>query len=265
MKARFILTASLLLNLILFGVVLWLRHQPSEPTLATPSLTTSPETPPTLQPASPQPFRWSQLESSNYPTYIANLRGIGCPELTVREIITADVADLFAPRRDPLLAKLAGGGMSAERSQAEGALRQLEQEENSIVRRLFGIPDPVDPAGSASAQANVPASPVRARWPVVEDTNVTMPLVFQAVDSNTVTLTADELQTFDEVRESFRSELGTNQDVNSPEYLHNWQRAQKQADNLLDARLGRQAVLKYAAGVENQNQATAGAAGGPGN
>jgi hypothetical protein len=263
MKARFILTASLLLNLILFGVVLWLHRGASEPAIAAQSLTTSQETPPVIQQASPQPFHWSQLESSNYPTYIANLRGIGCPELTVREIITADVADLFAPRREPLLTKLAGVSAPAERSQAERALRQLDQEETSVVRRLFGIADPAAPDAPAPDQATASPSPLRNRRPAIEDTNAIMPLVFQSVDSKTVTLTADELQTIDEVRELFKAELGTNQDVNSPEYLRSWQNAQKQADNLLDARLGRQAVLKYAVGV--QNQAAAGAEAGPGN
>ena len=35
-------------------------------------------------------FRWSQLESTDYRQYIANLRAIGCPELTLRDIIMTD-------------------------------------------------------------------------------------------------------------------------------------------------------------------------------
>jgi hypothetical protein len=44
-------------------------------------------------------FSWREIESEDYPTYIINLRGIGCPEQTVRDIIIADVNTLFARRR----------------------------------------------------------------------------------------------------------------------------------------------------------------------
>src|SRR5690349_13940800 len=41
-------------------------------------------------------FDWRQMESEDYQQYLANLRAIGCPEKTVRDIILADVNDLFA-------------------------------------------------------------------------------------------------------------------------------------------------------------------------
>ncbi len=43
-------------------------------------------------------FSWRDLESSDYPTYIANLRDIGCPEQTIRDIIITDVNALFSRR-----------------------------------------------------------------------------------------------------------------------------------------------------------------------
>lgn len=43
-------------------------------------------------------FDWSQLESEDYKTYIERLRGIGCPEQTIRDIIIADLDKLMAPR-----------------------------------------------------------------------------------------------------------------------------------------------------------------------
>ena len=42
---------------------------------------------------------WSHVESPDYATYIANLRSIGCPEQTIRDIIIADVNALYAKRR----------------------------------------------------------------------------------------------------------------------------------------------------------------------
>src|SRR5438128_434978 len=46
-----------------------------------------------------QIFSWQELEAADYPTYIANLRQIGCPEQTIRDIIIADVNALYARKR----------------------------------------------------------------------------------------------------------------------------------------------------------------------
>lgn len=42
-------------------------------------------------------LHWAQLESEDYHEYIARLRGIGCPEATIRDIIIADLDKLLAP------------------------------------------------------------------------------------------------------------------------------------------------------------------------
>lgn len=44
-------------------------------------------------------FHWSQIESDDYAVFIENLRSIGCPEVTIRDIIVADVNEMFARRR----------------------------------------------------------------------------------------------------------------------------------------------------------------------
>src|ERR1051326_8463047 len=44
-------------------------------------------------------FSWREVESPDYPTYITNLRNIGCPEQTIRDIIIADINSLYARRR----------------------------------------------------------------------------------------------------------------------------------------------------------------------
>jgi hypothetical protein len=45
---------------------------------------------------------WRAVESADYKQYIANLRAIGCPEETIRDIITADVNKLFEDRKRAL-------------------------------------------------------------------------------------------------------------------------------------------------------------------
>lgn len=47
----------------------------------------------------PHLLSWRDIESDDYFTYIDNLRAIGCPEATVRDIIVADVNTLFARRQ----------------------------------------------------------------------------------------------------------------------------------------------------------------------
>jgi len=50
-------------------------------------------------------FHWREVEAADYKEYIAKLRGIGCPEATIRDIIIADIDKLYEPRiialRDP--------------------------------------------------------------------------------------------------------------------------------------------------------------------
>ena len=43
-------------------------------------------------------FTWESVESGDYLTYIENLRSIGCPEETIRDIIGADVNKLYEQR-----------------------------------------------------------------------------------------------------------------------------------------------------------------------
>ena len=52
---------------------------------------------PTNAPA--QSFDWRRVESGDYRQYLANLRSIGCPEETIRDIIRADVNQLYEEKK----------------------------------------------------------------------------------------------------------------------------------------------------------------------
>ena len=45
--------------------------------------------------AESKPFRWSQLDAKDYHDYVKNLRAFGCPEPTIRAIVTADVHAVY--------------------------------------------------------------------------------------------------------------------------------------------------------------------------
>jgi hypothetical protein len=44
-------------------------------------------------------FNWSQIDSTDYRQYITNLRAVGCPETTIKDIVLTDVMRLYAQRR----------------------------------------------------------------------------------------------------------------------------------------------------------------------
>jgi hypothetical protein len=88
-------------------------------------------------------FTWQQVESTNYVEFVKNLRAIGCPEQTIRDIITSEAGRLFAHRKltevvypnyewwrsDP--------DAEAERA-AAGKIQSLESERRDLLTSLLG-------------------------------------------------------------------------------------------------------------------------------
>jgi len=72
------------------------QNPPAVPTHAESPAVSRPQVPPARPPA--KVFDWQTVESTDYKAYIANLRAIGCPEATIRDIIRADVKNLFDAR-----------------------------------------------------------------------------------------------------------------------------------------------------------------------
>jgi hypothetical protein len=187
-----------------------------------------------LSSASDSPnFRWSQLESTNYRTYMGNLRAIGCPERTLRDIIVADVDGLYASRR----AELQHTFSHSEGQALAKALSQLQRDETAVLAALFG--QQVGPVENALQNP----VPVRTRRESVRDAMVTMPLVFQSVDPSTVNVTEQQAQIINELRQGFEDDLGgTSQDPNDPAYRERWKVAQRGSDEALMGALGRKFV-----------------------
>jgi hypothetical protein len=109
---RTLVLISICLNVVLaLWVVALLQARHRAPAGKPTSIRTSGPAVPTAQPsgrisvrsqstaASAQAqFEWRQVESEDYKQYVANLRAIGCPEKTIREIVLADANDLFASK-----------------------------------------------------------------------------------------------------------------------------------------------------------------------
>ena len=160
MNARPLLLLSIGLNVVLAGTLVWThpakpRETPvsaistAEPATAIPITDKKQveETVPVAAEVAPmKSFDWRLVESEDYKKYIANLRSIGCPEETIRDIITADVNKLYESRRKELAGPKKkfefwkpGGLMSAamdpERTEKE---RALNKEKRALLIELLG-------------------------------------------------------------------------------------------------------------------------------
>ena len=93
-----------------------------------------------------QKFDWNAVESDDYKKYIANLRAIGCPEETIRDIITADVNKLYDAKRKALAGPkkkyefwkpgmMLGAPADPERTEKE---RALNKEKRLLLTDLLG-------------------------------------------------------------------------------------------------------------------------------
>jgi len=93
-------------------------------------------------------FRWSSVESDDYRHYIANLREIGCPEETIRDIIMADVNKLYAGRLAALYPSpqdfkwwqtTDDRANREQRRDRERKRRELNEEKRALVKELLGV------------------------------------------------------------------------------------------------------------------------------
>lgn len=113
------------------------------------------------------PLDWRQVESEDYRQYIANLRSIGCPEKTIRDIILADVKELFASRRSQLLATNAPTEFWRANNQVNlseeqrNQLRELAAQHREVLKSLIGS-DVMDSEELLSAWLN-PMAEAKAR------------------------------------------------------------------------------------------------------
>jgi hypothetical protein len=177
MKSRAILAISLALNVILLATVAWLASRPN---------TTAPAGGPVGASASADrkalgshssPLQntnaiekhtkevmtidWRMVESENYKQYIANLRSIGCPEETIRDIITADVNKLFEARRNELFPATnrfeywKGGNFFTSLFDETKMTKQdaLNKEKRALLKELLGVDVPDKPDLISSTKA----------------------------------------------------------------------------------------------------------------
>lgn len=151
MRVRLLLIGSLGLNVLLATVWWHSRARRPETQTIVQEGTNAPGESSTNVVVRRQYFTWSEVESKDYPVYIENLRNIGCPEETIRDIIVADVDELFDRRRATEVVPVTRQWWQSQADPkmlqlAQQQLRKLEDERVALLTRLLGpgwnTPDP---------------------------------------------------------------------------------------------------------------------------
>ena len=95
-----------------------------------------------------EPFHWSQIEDQDYQAYIENLRRIGCPEETIRDLVKKDLDQHYDQLKATALNKATARNdywktgnpntLSQPSKNTRSELAQLDQEKSAVLRGLFG-------------------------------------------------------------------------------------------------------------------------------
>ena len=271
MKAT--LKVSILLNLVLFGGMIYiLASRQKEMTASVPVLSVAEPpaeavaTPAAPAPAGvePAPFHWSQLVSAkDYRVYIANLRAMCCPETTVEDIVRGDTGRAFSWERSQLGLDGSGAGPWSQAREAQlvaSLLSGQSSTETGASAQSTGNPgqgnhDSEVAQASGSPQNEGVAAP-------------SYPLFLQNPDWGALGFTAEQQAAIAQVRHQFQNEISglnqklgdaanrnastastggtpSNSNPNDATALTQWQTALQNADDQLQALLGAQGYAAY--------------------
>jgi hypothetical protein len=247
---------SLFGNVTLFAacVFLWVQGDVPPP---------SPDSPAT------QPFHWRQIDSADFPTFVSNLRSIGCPESIIRDIVQGEVTEIYADKeRAAALAPSpndgrpnseAGGPMvvptrqtpqeiSTERDRTVAALlapvrgtRVADAPSEAGLQPTLVASERVPPVSQVQPgpvpQAQSPVYPVfvshkMGSTPAETGASGAGAKTDESIDSsNAAPASAEEQAVLERIQNNFVQAVGgLDQDPNDPSYLEKWQAAQKMSD-----------------------------------
>ena len=265
MKMKSIVALSLAFNVVLAGVggTVWRQNLARSVSAAAPepeSLAVKAKEPAAVEsrPA-PEPFRWSQLESSDDATYARNLRAVGCPEATIRDLVTAAIARRFDQKRQGLAAARQQGRVDA--AGYRDAVAQSWEEQNKSVEGLSGTAavsgmaggspatGAASPAGKSAATNIAPASgPAGGDVPpaiVSRNPNIRMPLALSEPDP-ALGLNDAQKAAAASIADNFAKAVNSQPvDPKSPAYHKLWQSAQQEADAELKVQIGWPAFVTW--------------------
>ena len=201
-------------------------------------------------------FKWRQLESPDFPTFIQNLRGVGCPEATIRDIIQGEIHEIYEAKRVAAQSQSptqrgssAGGygGLSATdvfRGEESALLTALMSGTSSMapLAGQAGTPPLTQQAATGTASAMqtapqdatmIPASFLVGNHPA--EATPTQSLSLQPTDPQLNTATASAIEG---VRTEFAKSMESANPSDQRSYRQNWLAAQRANDEFFASMFG---------------------------
>lgn len=252
------LAVSISLNLCLAGILLSGFSTPTRQQQVEAIRHANVETPQAKPPqaaAQPAAFQWSQLESEDFTTFVKNLRGIGCPETTIRDIVRAELDEIYEQKE-----RMAASMLPA--NQTGQLKRQMAAERDQVLNRLLAFsssePKAMAPMQAvdmkASAVSPKPAHVV-ARIPAafaIGHSDEPVALTHQGeglalrMDSVPAGMAAGEALVLAALKSDFAHAMGSTDtpSSDSPEYLQRWNEAQSESDERFRLFFGGEAFVQ---------------------
>lgn len=198
------------------------------------------------------PFHWSQMDAPDFPTYAKNLRDIGCPEATIRDILAGELDEVYRQK------EAQSGPSSGRINASERARQQTEREQ--ILAQLMQTATPTGATAAAPAIMQTASSGgggimQSANEKAARQTSV-IPAAFAfgapsgatAMQGGQPVLTAAAEQSYlpantaaslKQMQNDFASELGNaTQDPASEEYRAAWNLATQKSDERFSSLFG---------------------------
>ncbi len=224
------------------------------PTVVTAAKPTRPEG--TVPAAKPSPFHWRQLDAVDFPTFVGNLRSIGCPEATIRDIVQGELHEIYTFKQQEVERELAAA-TPGSRPALQQRLQQLKTEEASVLTLALGSGAAATGAIAQTSPSSSPASGTQAAaatGAAVKNSGATLtPVAFlvgndptqpAATSSLSATPTDPRLNqaaaaVLGQVRQDFATSLqSAGSDPTSPVYRQRWLSAQRASDEQFSSMFG---------------------------
>jgi hypothetical protein len=258
------LKLSMAVNLLFSIGMVWnwtYRHEPLPSAASTilPRAKTAQTKTDTTAPTKQQPFHWKLLDAPDFPSFVRNLRSIGCPEATIHDIIQGELKEIYTPRRQEVERELAAAPPQF-RAVLEQRLQQLKAEECTMLATTLS-----SVVGTTSAVADSRSSPPQAsdttgigftaatNGGVKSSISSLTPAAFLVGNDPSKPTPANELPAkptdprlnaptaavISQMRQNFINAIqDTGADPSSPEYRRRWIAAQRASDDRFSSMFG---------------------------
>ena len=256
MKTNVLLPISAGLNAVLMGACWYLLSAQAPVATDVPSNNggspvTTKSSPASVAITSPATVHWmEQVEADDYPTYIANLRAIGMPETTLRQIVTAEVTEQYAQRQKQVAAN------SKSQAEPQQCWEQLQAQKDTLISNLLSRPTSEIPTKAVEVSRTESTKNGGRSIAVTEtfdaadssategNASVIRPAVLLEPDPAIAFTTDQRVSEWEKLQDEFIEAIGgPDQNPDDPAYRARWVEAQQLSDATFKARYGTAAFI----------------------